>query len=240
MAQEYDGRMSDVWSLGVVLYILVAAEFPFQGGTVDNLKMAVLGELLSIPFFVSVECADLLRKMLTVNPEKRANLNTVLQHRWFVAQMPPKIKDLLSEKTLKRRPYDNTTAHQISPGPPPGPKQLDPTVLLFMQQHTIWGEDKIAEDVMFRNYESPVFATYELLNDKLSKLKDADLLQTDSDQPRRGSRGSILSGKANVEPNPMSTTIPTHHLAQLNMSTSSDYVSIFLQINIYSIIYSGV
>jgi serine/threonine protein kinase len=54
LAQEYDGRLSDLWSLGVVLYILVAAEFPFQGGTVDNLKMAVLGELLSIPFFVSV------------------------------------------------------------------------------------------------------------------------------------------------------------------------------------------
>ncbi|KAI6177480.1 Protein kinase domain-containing protein [Aphelenchoides bicaudatus] len=224
LAQEYDGRMSDVWSLGVVLYILVAAEFPFQGGTVDNLKMAVLGELLSIPFFVSVECADLIRKMLTVNPEKRANLNTVIQHRWLTAQMPDKIKELLSEKTLKRKPYDNSTAHQISPAPPPGPKQLDPTVLLFMQQHTIWPEEKIAEDVMFRNYESPIFATYQLLSDKLLKLKDADLLQTDNDQPRRGSRGSILSGKANVEPT-ISTTIPAHHLAQLNMCTSSDYES---------------
>lgn len=76
----------------------------------------------------------------------------------------------------------------------------------------------------FRNYESPVFATYELLNDKLAKLKDTDMLQTDNDQPRRGSRGSILSGKANVDPNPGSTTIPTHHLAQLSMCTSSDYV----------------
>jgi hypothetical protein len=85
--------------------------------------------------------------MLTVNPDKRANLNTVLQHRWFTAQMPDKIKELLSEKTLKRRPYDNST-HQINPGPPPGPKQLDPTVLLFMQQHTIWSENKIA-DVSF-------------------------------------------------------------------------------------------
>jgi hypothetical protein len=61
------------------------------------------------------------------------------------------------------------------------------------------------------------------------------MLQTDNDQPRRGSRGSILSGKANVEPNPMSTTIPTHHLAQLSMSTSSDYVSISAQILIKNI-----
>lgn len=79
---------------------------------------------------------------------------------------------------------------------------------------------------MFRNYESPIFATYQLLSDKLLKLKDADLLQTDNDQPRRGSRGSILSGKANVEPT-ISTTIPAHHLAQLNMCTSSDYVRYF-------------
>lgn len=54
LAQEYDGRQSDVWSLGVMLFILVTAEFPFQGGTVDNLKMAVLGDALNIPYYVSV------------------------------------------------------------------------------------------------------------------------------------------------------------------------------------------
>lgn len=54
----------------------------------------------------------------------------------------------------------------------------------------------------------------------------------DNDQARRGSRGSILSGKANVDPatEPTAATIPAHHLAKLNLSTSPDYVSDFFQI----------
>lgn len=60
--------------------------------------------------------------------------------------MSEKIRELLSERVLKRRPYDNSTSPQTGPCPPPtGPKQLDPTVLLFMQQHTIWPEEKIGE-----------------------------------------------------------------------------------------------
>lgn len=54
LGQEYDGRMSDVWSLGVVLYILVTAGFPFPGDSVDKLKRAVLADHLKIPFWVSV------------------------------------------------------------------------------------------------------------------------------------------------------------------------------------------
>lgn len=54
LAQEYDGRLSDVWSLGVILYILVTAGFPFPGEPVDKLKHAVLSDHLKIPFWVSV------------------------------------------------------------------------------------------------------------------------------------------------------------------------------------------
>ncbi|KAI1732218.1 protein kinase domain-containing protein [Ditylenchus destructor] len=199
LAHPYDGRMSDVWSLGVILYILVTAGFPFPGDSVDKLKRAVLGDHLKIPFWVSVECADLIRKMLTVTPAKRCSLTSVMQHRWFT-----------STNTLSAKPNASV--------------QLDPTVMLFMQQHTGWTEDQISEEVIPRNYESPIFATYELLRSKLDEFKEGDL-QMENDQARRGSRGSILSGKANVEPETSATTIPAHHLAKLNLSTSPDYES---------------
>lgn len=64
------------------------------------------------------------------------------------------------------------------------------------------------------------------MNNKLAEYKD-NIIQLESDEhPRRGSRGSILSGKANVEPETSQTTIPAHHLAKLSLSTSQDYVRI--------------
>jgi hypothetical protein len=52
-------------------------------------------------------------------------------------------------------------------------------------------------------------------------------LHLENEQTRRGSRGSIISGRANVEPAeaPICPTIPAHHLAKLSLSTSPDYVS---------------
>lgn len=79
---------------------------------------------------------------------------------------------------------------------------------------------------MKQNYEGPIYATYELLNNKLAEFKDNGVGQIESDDhPRRGSRGSIISGKANVEPEGTQTTIPAHHLAKLSLSTSQDYDS---------------
>ncbi|KAK6060296.1 hypothetical protein COOONC_02051 [Cooperia oncophora] len=95
--------------------------------------------------------------------------------------------------------------------------KLNPTILLFMQQYGRWTEEQIVEEVLKQNFESSIFATYELLCDKVGKNS---LEGPTDDHPRRGSRGSILSGKANVEPESVTPTISAHHLAQLNLSTS--------------------
>lgn len=78
---------------------------------------------------------------------------------------------------------------------------------------------------MNQNSESPIYATYELLNEKLAEFKDGSANHIDHDHPRRGSRGSILSGKAVVEPGVAATTIPAAHLAKLNLSTTGEFVS---------------
>ena len=61
MAQPYDGTKTDVWSLGVMLYIIVCGGFPFPGDSVATLKRHILNNSFGIPWRVSVECADLIR-----------------------------------------------------------------------------------------------------------------------------------------------------------------------------------
>uniref|UniRef100_A0A915D956 non-specific serine/threonine protein kinase n=1 Tax=Ditylenchus dipsaci TaxID=166011 RepID=A0A915D956_9BILA len=216
LAQEYDGRLSDVWSLGVILYILVTAGFPFPGDSVDKLKRAVLGDHLKIPFWVSVECADLIRKMLTVSPAKRCSLSNVIQHRWFACKVPDQIKDLLHNlpNITPILQANHTLSAKAST-----PVQLDPTVMLFMQQHTGWTEDQISEEVLARNYESPIFAAYELLHSKLDEFKDSGTLQLENDQARRDhlnlstspdyeSEDSSASDIANEDTSPRYAHIP--------------------------------
>jgi serine/threonine protein kinase len=82
----YSGRSADVFSLGVVLYILLFAEFPWSRK--DKLKAAVTGENLPLSFppltkvFVSGQAKDLLSKMLT-DQSNRISLHEVVQHKWM-------------------------------------------------------------------------------------------------------------------------------------------------------------
>ncbi|KAM4558165.1 serine/threonine-protein kinase SIK1 isoform 2-T2 [Odontesthes bonariensis] len=83
--KEYEGPQLDIWSLGVVLYVLVCGSLPFDGPSLPTLRQRVTEGRFRIPFFMSQDCENLIRKMLVVDPAKRITVAQIKQHRWMLA-----------------------------------------------------------------------------------------------------------------------------------------------------------
>ncbi|XP_034418702.1 MAP/microtubule affinity-regulating kinase 3a isoform X14 [Cyclopterus lumpus] len=90
--KKYDGPEVDVWSLGVILYTLVSGSLPFDGQNLKELRERVLRGKYRIPFYMSTDCENLLKRFLVLNPSKRGTLevkedtdNQIMKDRWINA-----------------------------------------------------------------------------------------------------------------------------------------------------------
>ena len=99
--KKHYNEKCDLWSCGVIMYILLSARPPFGGeDDVDIMERVATGEydLESPPFDkVSPSALDLIKKLLTMDVDKRINAEQALNHQWFKEQKSKeyynKIKD---------------------------------------------------------------------------------------------------------------------------------------------------
>eukprot|EP00958_Prasinococcus_capsulatus_P025738 scaffold4427_cov417-Prasinococcus_capsulatus_cf.AAC.3 len=79
----YDGTMVDVWSLGVVLYILEYRTYPF--GAPPNQAENIINRRFEGPEPVSCRSHidDLLSKILVVDPKERLDIQGIWRHPWM-------------------------------------------------------------------------------------------------------------------------------------------------------------
>uniref|UniRef100_A0A8D3C147 MAP/microtubule affinity-regulating kinase 3 n=1 Tax=Scophthalmus maximus TaxID=52904 RepID=A0A8D3C147_SCOMX len=83
--KKYDGPEVDVWSLGVILYTLVSGSLPFDGQNLKELRERVLRGKYRIPFYMSTDCENLLKRFLVLSPGKRGTLEQIMKDRWINA-----------------------------------------------------------------------------------------------------------------------------------------------------------
>ena len=79
--KSYDGFLSDTWSVGVVLYHLVTGNSPW-GTNQSRIVQQISKAEYIFPEYVSLECRDLISRLLQINPNNRISLQEAYQHKW--------------------------------------------------------------------------------------------------------------------------------------------------------------
>ena len=109
---KYDGRMADVWSLGVILYTMVTGQNPWNIQNTSIMLHQILRGSYHLPDFLSRDCQDLITRMLKVNPSDRCTMRDVLDHPWL------KRGDESQYAAQEHPPADKSRANeQIEPVP---------------------------------------------------------------------------------------------------------------------------
>ncbi|XP_075943059.1 serine/threonine-protein kinase MARK2 isoform X5 [Anarhichas minor] len=162
--KKYDGPEVDVWSLGVILYTLVSGSLPFDGQNLKELRERVLRGKYRIPFYMSTDCENLLKKFLILNPSKRGSLEQIMRDRWMNVGH--------EEEELK--PY-------IEPQPDyKDPRRTD--IMLTMG----FSQEEIQDSLVNQKYND-VMAAYLLLDYRNSELDESGI------KPRPGSDVSNIN-----------------------------------------------
>lgn len=87
LENKYDEKC-DLWSIGVILYILLCGYPPFNGATDDMIIQKVKSGKYRVDDdewqTISDDAIDLVSKLLEYNPSKRINAAEALQHKWIM------------------------------------------------------------------------------------------------------------------------------------------------------------
>ncbi|RPA82211.1 Pkinase-domain-containing protein [Ascobolus immersus RN42] len=82
-AKQYIGPEVDVWSFGIVLYVLVCGKVPFDDQSMPALHAKIKKGVVDYPAWLSADCKHILSRMLVTDPKQRATLAEILQHPWL-------------------------------------------------------------------------------------------------------------------------------------------------------------
>ncbi|KAJ6247818.1 protein kinase [Anaeramoeba flamelloides] len=155
---DYDGLKSDVWSLGVLLFVLLVGKFPFGNQNIKILLLKIKAKRYYFPNYLSDSVINLIKNMLIIDPKRRYSISQVMEHDWF--QLDEKVPQLFEAKSK----YSG--------------ELINPLIVIKMVSLG-FKYDQVLKDLQSKKY-SPHMATYlmirkQAMEGRFEKFRDSDL-----------------------------------------------------------------
>jgi 5'-AMP-activated protein kinase catalytic alpha subunit len=96
----YDGALADLWSCGVILFVLLAGHLPFEDDNIASLYKKISGAQFTCPSWFSAGAKRLVTRILDPNPSTRITVPQVQKDPWFKKGYKPPVFDEKFQATL--------------------------------------------------------------------------------------------------------------------------------------------
>jgi len=184
--EKYDEKC-DVWSCGVIMYILLCGYPPFNGETDNEILAKIKSGKFSFPEeewnVVSFEAKDLIKNLLEFDPKKRFSASQALSHNW-VSENNKKVID----NSLTKRALTNMKKFHAD-------RKLQQASLTYIVNHLMSKEDKNEMMEIFTSFDKngdgvltrdEIYDGYKNILGEVEATKEVDRIMKEADLDKSG------------------------------------------------------
>ncbi|XP_052139725.1 serine/threonine-protein kinase SAPK4 [Oryza glaberrima] len=106
--REYDGKLADVWSCGVTLYVMLVGAYPFEDQDDPKNIRKTIQRIMSVQYkipdyvHISAECKQLIARIFVNNPLRRITMKEIKSHPWFLKNLPRELTETAQAMYYRR------------------------------------------------------------------------------------------------------------------------------------------
>ncbi|CAA6660595.1 unnamed protein product [Spirodela intermedia] len=108
--REYDGKLADVWSCAVTLYVMLVGAYPFEDPNDPKNFRKTIGRIMAVQYripdyvHISNDCRDLLKRIFVASPSRRITIREIKKHPWFLKNLPRELTESAQAIYYQRNP----------------------------------------------------------------------------------------------------------------------------------------